>query len=252
MFLIIFKSMLATSVRDKITLFYSLTFPLVLMIGLGFYFNEGDQQLLIVAGVTAISTIFWGMQGIAFQVHEQRNRGVYKLVKLTPMPLIVFISIMVLARTFIGVLINLIVWVTGIILFQLDVTAFGFTIGLLLLIIGSLCFTSIGFVISNFARNEAQINMVSNFIQLPMIFMSSAFYSLKSAPDWVIFIGKVFPFEHYAKALRGIMVGENGILLTGFGVPIIYLVLTFILSIVTFKWETSSEGKTGRHGKLTA
>ena len=67
MYPIIFKSMLTTSVRDKITLFYSLAFPLILMLGLGYYFNESHQQLQIVAGVTAISTIFWGMQGIAFQ-----------------------------------------------------------------------------------------------------------------------------------------------------------------------------------------
>jgi ABC-2 type transport system permease protein len=252
MFQVIFKSMLATAIRDKITLFYSLAFPLVLMVGLGYYFNEGNQQLHIIAGVTAISTIFWGMQGIAFQVHEQRNRGVYKLVKLTPMPLLVFISIMVLARTFIGVLINLIVWLTGIFVFQFDVSALGFSIGLILLFIGSLCFTSIGFVISNFARNEAQISMVSNFIQLPMIFMSGAFYSLKNAPEWVTFIGKVLPFEHYVKALRGLMLGDSGSLLTGFGVPIIYLVLALFLSIFTFKWETSSEGKTVRLGKLTA
>ena len=61
--------MLSTSVRDKTTLFYSLAFPLLLMIGLGYYFNEDSVQLQIVAGVTAVSTIFWGMQGIAFQVH---------------------------------------------------------------------------------------------------------------------------------------------------------------------------------------
>lgn len=252
MFQVIFKSMLTTSLRDKITLFYSLAFPIVLMIGLGYYFNEDLQQLQIVAGVTAISTIFWGMQGIAFQVHEQRNRGVYKLLKLTPMPLITFISIMVLARTFIGVLINLIVWLTGIIVFQIDVTAVAFVCGLFLLIIGSLCFTSIGFVISNFARNEAQISMFANFIQLPMIFMSEAFYSLKNAPEWVIFIGNVLPFEHYVKALRGFMLGEGSLLLTGFGIPIIYLVLALLISILTFKWEANSEGKTIRHAKATS
>ena len=250
MYQIIFKSMLATSVRDKITLFYSLAFPLILMLGLGYYFNESHQQLQIVAGVTAISTIFWGMQGIAFQVHEQRNRGVYKLVKLTPMPLITFIIIMVLARTLIGVLINLIVWLTGVFLFHIDMTLLGFVSGLFLLIIGSLCFTSIGFVISNLARNEAQISMVSNFIQLPMIFMSEAFYSLKNAPEWVVLIGKLLPFEHYVKALHGFMLGESGILLTGFGVPTIYLILALFISSLTFKWDANSEGKILRYGKL--
>ncbi|MFF5995622.1 ABC transporter permease [Lysinibacillus sp. KU-BSD001] len=241
MFQVIFKSMLVTAVRDKITVFYSLAFPLLLMIGLGYYFDQGQQQLQIVAGITAISTIFWGMQGIAFQVHAQRNRGVYKLVKLTPMPLILFIFIMVLARTSVGVLINFIVWLTGILLFDINVTGSTLLLTFLLIVIGTLCFTSIGFVISNFARNEAQISMVSNFIQLPMIFMSEAFYSLDRAPAWVVFIGKMLPFEHYVKALRGLLLVEEGILLIGFGILFVYLLFALFLSILTFKWESSEE-----------
>lgn len=242
MFSIIFRSMLITSLRDRITLFYSLAFPIGLMIGLGFYFNHEDQQLQIVAGVTAISTIFWGMQGIAFQVHGQRNRGVYKQLKLTPVPLFTFIAIMVLARTFVGVLINIAVWATGIIVFSIDVTIHVAFITFVLLVIGSLCFTSIGFVISNFARNEAQISMFSNLLQIPMIFMSEAFYRLDSAPNWVAVIGKLLPFEHYVKALSGLMLGESNMLLFGFGVPFVYLVLTLFLSLLTFKWESSPEG----------
>ena len=252
MFQIIFKSMLSTSVRDKITLFYSLAFPLLLMIGLGYYFNEQYQQLQIVAGVTAISTIFWGMQGIAFQVHVQRNRGVYKLLKLTPMPLASFIVIMVLARTFIGVLINIIVWLVGIFTFSIDLTSLTVVNTFLLLIVGSLCFTSIGFVISNLARNEAQISMFSNLIQLPMIFMSEAFYSLKNAPEWVVFIGKMLPFEHYVKALRGLMLGENSVLLAGLGIPIIYLVFALLISILTFKWESDQERSRQERGKVAS
>lgn len=252
MFQVIFKSMLMTSIRDKITLFYSLAFPLLLMIGLGYYFNEDYQQLQIVAGVTAISTIFWGMQGIAFQIHVQRNRGVYKLLKITPMPLPLFIIIMVLARTFIGVLMNIVVWLVGIVLFTINVTPMAAVNTFLLLIVGSLCFTSIGFVISNLARNEAQINMFSNLIQLPMIFMSEAFYSLRNAPEWVVFIGKILPFEHYAKALRGLMVEESGVLLTGYGIPIIYLFLALFLSIRTFKWDSSQEGERIKHSKLAS
>lgn len=252
MFQIIFKSMLSTSVRDKVTLFYSLAFPLLLMIGLGYYFNEQYQQLQIVAGVTAISTIFWGMQGIAFQVHVQRNRGVYKLLKLTPMPLASFIVIMVLARTFIGVLINIIVWLVGIFTFSIDLTSLTVVNTFLLLIVGSLCFTSIGFVISNLARNEAQISMFSNLIQLPMIFMSETFYSLKNAPEWVVFIGKMLPFEHYVKALRGVMLGENSVLLAGLGIPIIYLVFALLISILTFKWESNQEGSRQERGKVAS
>ena len=250
MFQVVFKSMLSTSIRDKITLLYSLAFPLLLMIGLGYYFNEDYQQLQIVAGVTAISTVFWGMQGIAFQVHVQRNRGVYKLLKITPMPLVSFIAIMVLARTVIGVLMNIVVWIVGIVLFSIDVTSMAVLHTFLLLIVGSLCFTSIGFVISNVAQNEAQINMFSNLIQLPMIFMSEAFYSLQNAPEWVLIIGKLLPFEHYVTALRGLMLEESGVLLTGYSIPAIYFVLALFISILTFKWDNNQESNRVKRAKL--
>jgi len=252
MFQVIFKSMLSTSIRDKITLFYSLAFPLMLMIGLGYYFNEDYQQLNIVTGIAAISTIFWGMQGIAFQVYVQRNKGVYKLLKLTPMPLFSFISIMVLARTFIGVIINVIVWLVGVFAFSIDVTFSAFLNTFLLMIAGTLCFTSIGFVISNLARNEAQINMFSNLIQLPMIFMSEAFYSLKNVPEWVVFIGKMLPFEHYVKALRGLILESHNTLLSGYSTLIIYLVLALCLSIITFKWDNDQERKKLKRSRLAS
>ncbi|MER2037867.1 MAG: ABC transporter permease [Solibacillus sp.] len=252
MFQVIFKSMLVIAIRDKVTLFYSFAFPIVLMIALGSFFNENTQQLQIVAGVTAISTIFWGMQGIAFQVHAQRNKGVYKLLKLTPMPLFTFILIMVLARTFTGVLINSIVWLLGILLFTIDVSMPTVINTFLLLIIGSLCFTTIGFVISNLARNEAQISMYSNLIQLPMIFMSEAFYHLKNAPEWFVLIGKLFPFEHYVKALRGLMMGENNVLLLGYGILLIYFILAILLAIRTFKWDSNQMDIRFKEGKYAS
>lgn len=249
MFRTIFKSMIVISIKDKITLFYSLLFPLLLMIGLG-YFIQNDQ-LQIVCGITAISTIFWGMQGIAFQIHAQRNKGVYKLLKVTPLPLISFIFIMVLARAFIGVLLNCIVWGTGIVLFQIDMTILTAVYTSLLIVIGTLCFTSIGFVIGNLARNEAQISMYANIIQIPMIFMSGAFYSLERAPEWVVIIGKLLPFEHYVKALQGV-IADNSILQASMVILIVYILLAFILSVVTFKWEDAPNQKKRKQAKLAA
>lgn len=246
----IFKSMIFISIKDKITLFYSLLFPLLLMIGLGYFFQ--NEQIQIVCGVTAISTIFWGMQGIAFQIHAQRNKGVYKLLKVTPLPLFSFIFMMVLARALIGVLLNSIVWGTGIVLFQIDITFPAFVYTVLLIVIGTLCFTSIGFIIGNFARNEAQISMYSNIIQIPMIFMSEAFYSLEHAPEWVGIIGRLLPFEHYVRALKGVLIGDNSFLLVNMIILIVFILLSFIISVSSFKWEDAPNQKERKQAKITA
>lgn len=252
MLTIIFRSMLVTSLRDRITLFYSLAFPLVIMIGLGLYFDEGEMPVRIVTGVTAISTIFWGMQGIAFQVHFQRNKGVYKLLRLTPMPTISFIIIMILARTFIGIMLNIMVWFIGMFFLQIDFGFLTFAATLLLVVIGTLCFTSIGFFIANMANNEGQINMFSNLLQIPMIFMSEAFYSLNSAPDWVATVGKLLPFEYYVLGLRGIVNGDENTLLLGVMVPIIYMFVALILSALTFKWEGNNMRIGNKRGKIAS
>lgn len=239
MLTVIFRSMVVTSLRDRITLFYSLAFPIALMIGLGLYFDEGDMPVRVISGVTAISTIFWGMQGIAFQVHLQRNKGVYKLLKLTPLPIFSFVMIMTLARTVIGVILNLIVWLIGVLFLQIDFNMLTVLTTFFLLVVGTVCFTSLGFLIANFANNEGQINMFSNFLQIPMIFMSETFYSLNRAPDWVSTVGRILPFEYYVKGLRGMINGNEETLLLGALIPLIYLVVALILSVATFKWEGS-------------
>lgn len=252
MLMVIYRSMLVTSLRDKITIFYSLLFPLALIIGLGLYFDEAGMSERIVSGVTAISTIFWGMQGIAFQVHYQRNRGVYKLLKLTPLPTFSFVTIMTLARTTIGVVLNMIVWIVGVLFLQIDVNLMAVVSTLLLLIIGTLCFTSIGFLIANLANNEGQINMFSNLLQLPMIFMSEAFYSLGNAPEWVVIIGKLFPFEYYVKGLRGVISGEADSFLIALIIPFVYMIGALVLSVPTFKWEGNQSADSKRRKKFAS
>lgn len=248
MFLTIFKSAVVISLKDKITLFYSLLFPMLLMIGLGFYFQDG--QLQIVCGITAISTIFWGMQGIAFQIHAQRNKGVYKLLKITPLPLFSFIAIMVLARTLIGVLLTIIIWGTGIAFFHIELTILALIYTCLFIIVGTICFTSIGFVIGNFARNEAQISVYSNMLQIPMIFMSEAFYSLERAPQWIVMIGKLLPFDHYVRAMNGILTGEINMLLISFAILIAYTLFAFVISVRSFRWEDAPIQKKRNKGSI--
>ena len=228
--------MVVTSLRDKISVNYALLFPIALMIGLGLYFNQGEIPARIITGVTAISTIFWGMQGIAFQVHLQRNKGVYKMLKLTPMPTLSFISIMIFARTVIGVAINMSVWFVGVLFFKIDFSVLTVLLTLLLVLVGTLCFTSIGFLIANFAKNEAQISILSNLIQMPMVLTSEAFYSLSNAPGWIQAVGQILPFEYFVSGLRGVITGE-GTLLLGLFIPLIYMIGALLLSVPTFKWE---------------
>ncbi|WP_042454505.1 ABC transporter permease [Neobacillus dielmonensis] len=239
----IFKTMLVTSLRDKITMFYSVIFPVALLIGLGYYFDNPAYTPRLLTGVIALSSLFWGVSGIAFQVHWQRSRGVYKLLKLTPFPTISFIFLMTAARTLLGILINLAVLGTGVIFFDMAVTI-GAVLGTMgMMFIGILCFTCLGFLISNFAGNEAQINMISNLFFFPMIFGADTFYSLKSAPEWVSTMGGLFPFGYYVHGIRSVLGISSESPLASIMVLLIYTAVLLILAVLTFKWEANANGQ---------
>ncbi|MBU5443721.1 ABC transporter permease [Paenibacillus sp. MSJ-34] len=232
----VIRAMFVSSLKDKISLFYAVLFPLALLIGLGLYFDTPEYRFRLLTGVVVLSSLFWSVQGIAFQVHWQRNRGVYKLLKLTPFPTVSFILTMVLVRTALGVAINGIVMLAGMIGFGIAMPLGGIVPFLLILTLGMLCFTAMGFLLSNLARNEAQINMISNLIYIPMLFGTETFYSLQHAPQWIATAGNLFPLTYMVQGLRASFAGWNG---TAFYMLIVaaFTVGLLALAALTFRWD---------------
>jgi len=50
----VIRMLLVTSLKDKISLFYSLMFPLLLMAGLGYYFDSPEYRERLLVGVIAL------------------------------------------------------------------------------------------------------------------------------------------------------------------------------------------------------
>lgn len=245
----IFKAMMITSLRDKITLFYSALLPLGLLIGLGYYIDKESYIPTLLTGVIALSSVFWGVSGIAFQVHWQRSRGVFKLLKLTPYPTMGFIFLMSMARTVLGIGINFIVLAAGVILFDVGITVGAVLLLIVMIKLGTLCFTCLGFLISNFANNEGQINIFSNLLFFPMIFGTDTFYSLENAPGWVVKMGDLFPLGYYVHGLRSVLGTVNGSIANSMLIVTIYTLALLILATITFRWESNSPMQLNRRKK---
>lgn len=233
----IVKSMMVTSLRDRISLFYATLFPLALFIGLGFYIDTPGYVPRLMAGVMALGSLFWAMTGQSFQVLQQRNKGVYKLLRVSPLPSVSFIWWMTLARTVLGLAMSALILVAGMLVFDLNVTAAGLFGGGLLLFVGSLCFTALGFAVANLAGNEGQVSVINNLLYLPMVFGSEAFYSLERAPEWLAALGRLFPFQYLVEGLQRTLV--HGDFLPVF--PLVMLLLFtasgLALAAVTFRWD---------------
>jgi ABC-2 type transport system permease protein len=235
-----FRTLLRGALRDRVSLFFAIVFPIGFLLVLGFVFPDPGYRRQLLAGMLAVSTLFFSLNGIAFESLYQRNSGVYKLLRATPYRTITFITNLTASRSIVALLSCVLVIVVGMLVFGIAVSWQSVLLLVPGLVLGTLCLTFLGLTISNLVQNENQVAMLNNIVTLPMIFSSATFYSLSNAPAWVKAIGHVFPFsylldgEHAAFAGNAAGIVFPSLILLGF------TVLSMLLAFVTFRWDPNA------------
>ena len=234
----IFRIFLKNAVRDVYLLFWSILLPLGMLIGLGLYFNTPEYHVRLLAGVIGTSALFWALETTVFYILKQRNRGVYKLLRVTPMKIFSFIIALTLAWTVVSLAVATILLIGGLVLFGIRMQFGNLLIFYVTLVTATICFTLISFVVANISKNEGQASIYSNIFAMPMLFLSSAFYSLDTAPTWIKTLSRLNPFSHFVSGLHSTIVFDlrgaaaNLFILLAFGV------LALIAAILTFRWDS--------------
>lgn len=197
------RLLLKASLRDKLALFWAVLFPIALLLGLGIAFPQAAYHENLLAGVLAMSTFFSTLWTIAFESVMLRTQGVYKLLRLTPFRTFRFILELAGAKSVSALLSCVVVYGVGVILWRLETSPLITFLLFFVLPFGTLCFMMLGFLVSNFARDIAQVSLLLNLVGMPLLFLSEAFYSLERAPTWISALSQFLPFQHFVLALQG-------------------------------------------------
>ena len=235
-----FRTLLRGALRDRISLFFAIVFPIGILLVLGFVFPAPGYRRQLLAGMLAVSALFFSLNGIAFESLFQRNSGVYKLLRATPYKSITFITNLTASRGVVALLSCTLVAIVGVLTFGIALSWQSVLLLLPVMVLGILCFTFLGLTISNLVQNENQVSMLSNIVTLPMIFSSATFYSLSNAPSWVRTIGHALPFSYLIDAEHAAFSGNVG----GVVFPLLILfgftLLAMLLAVATFRWDPNA------------
>jgi ABC-2 type transport system permease protein len=109
-----------------------------------------------------------------------------------------------------------------------------------LLVVGTLCFMSVGLLAGAVAKStEGAVNM-ANFFVLPMAFLSGSFFPLEGAPDWLQGVSLMLPLRHLNDGMLDVMVrGEAAsAVLVPMGILAGFAVAMTLLAARLFSWET--------------
>lgn len=233
----IFLLTLKSALRDTYLFFWSLVVPVAAIFGLSYFVKIDNYESLILTGMTAVSVLFYAFMTTTFAVLSQRRRGVYNLLHMTAMPIWKYIISVSAAWTLISAVSSFFVLGAGILFLDIQIDIVSIVLCLPVICVASLSYVFLSFFMSSFCRNEAHANMLCNFVTLPFMLCSTAFYSMESMPDAIRFLNRINPFEYFVTGLRtafGLNIYEYFMQL---GVIFVFLLLALLLAAKTFRYS---------------
>jgi ABC-2 type transport system permease protein len=106
-------------------------------------------------------------------------------------------------------------------------------------VLGSLAFLALGYVIASFAKTEDAANGMTSIVQFPMMFLSGTFFQIEQMPEFLQQIARLIPLTYLSDALRQVMVDGAAFAPLGVCAAVLlgWLVVCFGIAARFFKWQ---------------
>lgn len=192
----------------------------------------------LIPGLIGMNLMGSGMWGVGFAVVYARTRKLLKRLAATPMRRSHYLMGYMFSRMIFLVPEVAMLVVLGWIIF--NVKLFGSVFDLVMIsALGSLTFSGMGLLVAARTKTIEGASGWMNFIMMPMYILSGSFFSYERFPEFAIPVIRVLPLTALNDALRAVM--NDGIPLYNLWleltVMIIWLILSFIVSLKIFKWQ---------------
>ena len=163
------------------------------------------------------------MQGgvfAAIPLVADREKLILKRLGATPLRRWQLVGSNILVRLLVALIQTVIIVGVGTLLFGLETTGRWLAVAFFI-VLGSLAFIALGYVIASFTKTEEAANGVTQVVQLPMLFLSGIFFPIATMGDFLQTVARLMPLTYLADALRQVMV--DGIPFASLGVCVAVL-----------------------------
>lgn len=234
---------LKLQLREPVGLFFTLAFPVMLLVLFGAIFgNEAEEFLggygqvdLSMSGYIGMIIGTIGMLGIPITLSNYRERGILRRLRATPLQSGSVLWSQVAAQTLITVVGILLLFIAGMVLFDLRIPDGDVSI-ILAILLSAFSFFAIGFVLAGILPTARTAQAVGMAIFYPMLFLSGAAIPRFIMPEFVQQIAELLPLTHVVILIEDLWLKGTWNLIS-LAVVTAVLILGLVLSRFTFRWE---------------
>jgi ABC-2 type transport system permease protein len=167
-----------------------------------------------------------------------RQKLIFKRLQATPLRRWQLVGSNVLMRLLIAAFQTVIIVGVGTRFYKVEIAGSWPLIGGLILL-GSLAFIALGYVIASFATTEESANGMTSVVQFPLMFLSGTFFPIDAMPDALKTVARALPLTYLGDGLRQVMVDGTPFapLWVCFAFLAVWLVVCFGIAARFFRWQ---------------
>ncbi len=201
-----------------------------------FFAGRGTMDVMVPAYIGLV-TVTVGLMSVPIQAATNRETGVLRRYRATPLRPITYLVADVLVYYCMAVLGVLLLILIGKVAFDAHFEGNVFSVlgGFSL---GTLSFFAFGYLIAGLAPTARLAQVVGMVLAFPMMFISGATIPLETLPAGLRSVSNFIPLTHVVLLMRGLWVGRSwGELWVQIVVLLGVLVVGAAVSALTFRWE---------------
>jgi ABC-2 type transport system permease protein len=242
--------------RVPLAAFFTVAFPLMLLV-LFNLLNRGvtlpsmgglPYAQFFTPAIAVFAMVSATYTSVAIQTGIDRDDGILKRVRGTPLPPGTYLAGRIGSALWIGVLSVAATMATGVLAFDVVVLWDRVPMALLVLTVGAACFCALGLALAAAASNAQSAQALANATILPLAFISGIFFPLDTAPAWMGAIAGIFPLQAFVEAFGAQWnpLAEPGIPWADLGIMVAWFAAAVVVARRTFTWEPRPGGSRRR------
>jgi len=244
--------------RNRMQVVFTMAFPLIMIVIFGLIFNGdlGDGVKFtqyFVTGMIASGLMATGFQALAIQIPIERDRGVLKRLRGSPMPRSVYFIGKIIMVLVVDILESIILLIFAAIFFALRLppTAFAWFTFAWVGLLGVIAFTLCGIAFSSLVRSGRSAPAMVTPVALVLQFISGVFFVFTQLPTGMQQVAALFPLKWMCQGMRSVFLPatfahqeaagtwELGKVALVLGA---WCVGGLLLCLGTFRWSTKRDG----------
>ncbi|MFI5907029.1 ABC transporter permease [Dactylosporangium sp. NPDC051541] len=238
--------------RSRESVVFTLAFPLILLCVFGAVFGGEIAPGVtftqyFAAGMIAAGLLSTGFQSLAIQIPMEREKGILKRLRGTPMPRAAYFIGKVVMVLAIGLVETILLVSVAALFFGVKLPATGekwLTFGWVSLLGITAC-TLCGIAFSSLAKTGRSGPAVVTPVAIVLQFISGVFFQYTQLPDWMRGIASVFPLKWMTQGMRSVFLPDSfavqepsGAWQHGYIALVLggWIVVALVLCLLTFRW----------------